>query len=178
MCKAQRILISLLLMAGVASSCSKPAESRKDKLMAQKERLITEIIDLVGPPIRETTMEEQGITGGAPSPEANVKVVKLALLGLCSAVERKEIADTDVKDFLVDHLLLDSDGNENEKKNMRDLLSCLINGTDGWKTTLKATIRANQGKKLYASMGEPKFDLICNKIQDLTKVVKEIRELN
>jgi hypothetical protein len=45
MYKTQKILISLLLMAVFVSSCSKPAESQKQELMAQRERLIDKLVD-------------------------------------------------------------------------------------------------------------------------------------
>jgi hypothetical protein len=165
MYKAQRILIGLLLMAGFAGSCSKPAPaaSQKDKLMAKKECLINEISDLVGPLL--VAAAEREYEGTSPEDAVKlVKLVKVPLSGLCGVLERKEVADRDLETFLAGKLA------EKDKKIFLDFLSFFISGdeTDFVKDRLEEVPPEEK----------PAVDLAYNKMKDLVKVMKEIRELN
>jgi len=161
--KAQKVFISLLLVAGFASSCSKPEpeESQKEKLKAQKERLITEISDLGGPVLVYPAQ-------AAPPLEEKVKFIKLVLTALCSALETQEVTDIDLE-----RLVLGAGNSAQQRQIFRAVLLLFTTGTDG-----TGTVRAmiEELRQSEPEIGE-KFELIYNKMQDLMKVMKQIREL-
>ena len=158
MYKAQKILISLLLLASFAScSSSNSSESQKETLTAQKNHLIDEISDLA-------------VTLSKEAPDKNLtekeiaKGTKLALSGLCGALENRESATVDA-DLLakldtglpVAILLPVALGNAEllPKEALKDLLSL---GS-------KSEQRIDTTYELY------------NKMHCLFKVMKQIREL-
>ncbi len=164
--KAQKVFISLLLVAGFASSCSKPEESQpeesqKEKLMAQKERLITEISDLGGPLLVYPAQ-------AAPPLEEKVKFIKLVLTALCSALETQEVTDIDLEG-----LVLEARTPADTRETFRAGLLFFINGTDG---TGIASGLIELIRQRYPGE-DTRIEIIYNKMQDLMKVMKQIREL-
>ena len=91
--KLTSILSGLVLVTGL-SSCGSSSESAKTNLIAKKERLIDEIALGV-----ETMAKELPDIGNQDRIEA-LKFTKIALSSICGALERKEITDIDLTEFL------------------------------------------------------------------------------
>jgi hypothetical protein len=101
-------------------------------------------------------------------------VLKLSLSSLCGALERKEATDTGVRDLLVS-----LKEKEREKKAIHMILSFLTNGTAETRDLEEFIKGVALGLKLEESnLEELNIDLLCNRVQDLVKVIKQIRELD
>lgn len=175
MYKTQKILISLLLLAGFASSCSKPAKSHRDELVAQKECLINEISDQIAEILDKKNKASD--TENPSSRDQWAKVLKFSLSSLCGALERKEATDTEMRNFLVTlskkgTVQVDEKIKEEAKNAIYTILSFFTNGTaetSGLKELMK---------KGAPNLEEAHIDLLCDRMQDLGKVIKQIRELD
>jgi hypothetical protein len=164
--------------------CSKPAKSQRDGLAAQKECLINEISDQIA----EILDKKVNGAGNPHSQDQWAKILRLSLSSLCGALERKEATDTEMRDLLVTlskqgTKKVGEEANEEEeneegakieekaKRAIYTILSFFINDT-AETSNLKELMKNTLG------LEEAHIDLLCNKMQDLAKVIKQIRELD
>ena len=158
MYKAQKILISLLLLASFAScSSSNSSERQKETLTAQKNHLIDEITDLAVILLKENPDKEIA------------KAMRLVLSGVCGVLENRESATVDV-DFLAKLNLADFE----RKREVEMFLQVALGGNTELSKEALTSLLSLDGQS------EQKIDTayeLYSKMQCLAKVMKQIREL-
>ncbi|MCU0318445.1 MAG: hypothetical protein MUC61_03900 [Amoebophilaceae bacterium] len=169
----RRVLISLLLIAGLTNCGSQSVESRKNELMVKKEVLIRSLASQVAWLVKAKKYSDV-------TPHQANTYAKLVLSGLCGILERKELEGSDIGaraycffSEISEEWGIDSDF-------LRISLSLPFDKLDakGAVVLLLELFLSEKASEIEKRETKKMCEAIVNSAKDLFEVMEQIRELS